>query len=62
MRKFSIRLFNLIIKTEGFDYLYINRSLMILICGCGVVVITFASHAKGPQFKPGQSQFFFSFL
>ena len=25
---------------------------------CSVVVITFASHAKGPRFEPGQNYFF----
>jgi hypothetical protein len=26
---------------------------------CSVVVITSASHAEGPQFEPGQCQFYF---
>ena len=29
---------------------------------CSVVVITSASHAEGPQFEPGQCQYFKDFL
>ena len=31
-------------------------------CSCGVVVITSALHAEGPQFDPEQEQFFFLFI
>lgn len=39
--------------SRNFVVLYLYRSFHVISC-CGVVVITFALHTKGPQFDPGQ--------
>jgi hypothetical protein len=44
------------------ELIFVELKLVLPTCRfCGVAVITFASHAKGPRFDPGQKHFFKTF-
>ena len=53
---------NMITRNQSVSfYMKGSRFQLTLICQqfCSVVVITFASHAKGPRFEPGQNQYLY---